>query len=148
MAHLRFNFFFSEQRQEVHAANWNFLFILGFQKKPKAKGRGTFKDIFFKKVLEFLGLSPCPQKFWAQKKAPKSCITFLGNFTSFVDHPWIFTCTYYFLNTPENSIPSSSCILSGIAYCTCLNYYFSSFCKKMYKVFFRIIHTVTCTKKD
>ena len=36
VAHTRFDIFFNEQIQKVHAT-WNFLFILGFQKKAKGK---------------------------------------------------------------------------------------------------------------
>ena len=42
MAHIRFDFFFNEQRQEVHVS-WNFLFIFGFQKKAKAQ-RTSLKE--------------------------------------------------------------------------------------------------------
>ena len=74
MAHLRFDFFFNEQRQEVHV-NWNFLFILGFEKKGKAQRRGDLKGHIFSKgpgvimiffsffKLEFLGFWLYDYKF-------------------------------------------------------------------------------------
>ena len=72
MAQLRFDFFYNGQRQEIQA-NWNFLFILGFQKKsPKQredlkkyffKKLVVIKNIFFKKTLELLGLLLYPWKF-------------------------------------------------------------------------------------
>ena len=49
MAHLRFDFFFNKQRQEVHV-NWNFLLELGFQKDFKGEW-GVLKDMFFKKNI-------------------------------------------------------------------------------------------------
>ena len=49
MAHLRFDFFFNKQRQEVHV-NWNFLLELGFQKDFKGEW-GALKDMFFKKNI-------------------------------------------------------------------------------------------------
>ena len=59
MAHLRFDLFCNEQRQEMHA-NWNFLVILDFQRKAQmgegewvgeglgwvGKGLGPFNDPF------------------------------------------------------------------------------------------------------
>ena len=54
MAHLRFDLFCNEQRQEMHA-NWNFLVILGFLKKVQMGGKGAegggggLKGIFFEK---------------------------------------------------------------------------------------------------
>ena len=49
MAQLRFDFFYNEQRQEIQA-NWNFLFILGFQKKSP-KQREDLKKYFLKKLV-------------------------------------------------------------------------------------------------
>ena len=49
MAHLRFDFFFSKQRQEVNV-NWNFLLELGFQKDFKGEW-GVLKDMLFKKNI-------------------------------------------------------------------------------------------------
>ena len=147
MAHLRFGFFFSEQRQKVNA-NGNFFVRIRLPEKSQ-RGRGELGTYSFKKLWNYqkhiFSKSPGISRFvslpleiidkrklhsWRLQKFVLHSLE-IPHF--FLITPGYSTCAYYFFNTPGNSMPSTPRIFSVKAHCTLFKVI------KIYKVFFLII---------
>ena len=133
---------------------------MGFHKKAKGgggggvrgdlkghiflKGPGVIKNILLKKSLESLDLLLYRWKCWTKESFTPENSRKLRytpwKFHIFASSSWTFYMHILFLKyTWKFHTFNTSYFFSGIAHCTCLNCYFSSFCKKLFKVFFVIV---------
>ena len=72
-----------------------------------SKNLKVIKNILKKKTVRYFTLG----NYWQQKAAPleipEICVTLLENFSFFLITPGYSACTYYFSNTPGNSVLSN-----------------------------------------
>ena len=157
MARLRLDFF-SINKNKRYMGTGAFYSYWASIKKPKGgggvrgdlkghiflKGPGVIKNILLKKSLESLDLLLYRWKCWTKESFTPENSRKLRytpwKFHIFASSSWTFYMHILFLKyTWKFHTFNTSYFFSGIAHCTCLNCYFSSFCKKLFKVFFVIV---------